>query len=130
MLLSYFVTSSERNFPEQLHLCCDNCAIKCECGKSDCGKFTQYPAEVIKQASKITVSECKIRQVLPDQIIDLPLKLISYYESCVHGIKKKSTHANFKTLIDIKFLVGFSEQQISQVLHNCDKLFSIEDILT
>ena len=30
----------------------------------------------------------------------------------------------------IKFLIGFSEQQISPVLDNCDKLFSIDNILT
>ena len=48
----------------------------------------------------------------------------------MRDMKSKSMSAEFKTLIDIKFLIGFTEQQISQVLDNCDTLFSIDDILT
>lgn len=128
MLLSHFdMSSSQVKCPEQLHLCCDNCASKCECGAPDCGKLTKYPAHIMLD-SKTANSRCSTRQVLPNQRNVLRTKLILYYKLLVHDMISKS--ANMKTLMDIKFLLGFSEQQISQVLDNCDKLFSIEDILT
>ena len=127
LLLSQFDNFSQVKFPKQLHLCCDNCSIKCKCGAPNCGELTKYPAQIQQDS---TVSECQIRQVLPAQKISLQSKLISYYNSFVRDLKSKSTTAEFKTLIDTKFLIGFSDQQISQVLENCEKLFCIDDILT
>ena len=127
LLLSQFDNFSQVNFPKQLHLCCDNCCSKCTCGATDCGELTKYPAQIHQD---ITVSESQIRQITPAQKISLHSKLISYYNSFVRDLKSKSKSAEFKTLIDTKFLIGFSEQQITQVLENCDKLFCIDDILT
>ncbi len=110
LLLSQFDNFSQVRFPKQLHLCCDNCSIKCKCGAPNCGELTKYPAQIQQDS---TVSECQIRQVLPAQKISLQSKLISYYNSSVCDLKSKSTTAEFKTLIDTKFLIGFSSQQIS-----------------
>ena len=128
LLLSQFDNFSQAKFPKQLHLCCDNCSSKCKCGAPNCGELTKYPAQ-IQQDSTVSNS-CQIREVLPAQKICLQSKLISYHNSFVRDMKSKSMSAEFKTLIDIKFLIGFTVQQISQVLDNCDKLFSIDDILT
>ena len=41
---------------------------------------------------------------------------------------QKSATNNTKAL-NVKFVLGFSELQINQVTNNCDKLFTIDDVL-
>jgi len=42
-LMKHF--QAEFSTPSCLHSCCDNCATQCNCGLSECGQSTDYPAE-------------------------------------------------------------------------------------
>lgn len=42
-LLQHFDNCSDIDSVEPLHLCCDNCAITCKCGSTDCKELTQFP---------------------------------------------------------------------------------------
>lgn len=128
-LLNHFDTSSEVKYPEPLHLCCDNCASKCKCGASDCGEMTKFPG-INEQENKTThsTSTCRTREVKHHQKDAVSSCLISYHKSLVNSLISKSAHGQLKTSTNLQFILGFSEQQISQVLDNCEKIFSLEDV--
>ena len=58
-LLKQFEDDSS-NSPKELHLCCDHCASKCQCGESDCGKLTSYPSKATEDKLNTTENVCKI----------------------------------------------------------------------
>ena len=108
-------------------MCCDNCAITCKCGSSDCGHFTRFPGSISKTASGVSK---RTRLGTQDQKNSLFKCLTNYHKSLVINLKKKSTNEQVKTLTDPQFLLGFSEVQIAQVLdNNCENIFTLRDIL-
>ena len=125
-LLSNFENSSAVTYPQPMHLCCDNCAITCKCGSSDCGHFTRFPGSVPKNASGVSK---RTRLGTQDQKNSLFKCLNNYHKSLVINLKKKSTNEQVKTLTDPQFLLGFSEVQIAQVLDNCENIFTLQDVL-
>lgn len=52
----------------------------------------------------------------------------SYHKSLIMDLAKTSAGDELKTLTDPHVLLGFSELQISQVMHNLHKLFTIDDV--
>lgn len=54
--------------------------------------------------------------------------LESYHQLALKDLIQKSGLIGLSTS-SIKFLLGFSELQISQVFENCDKLFSLDDVV-
>lgn len=60
-LLSFFESrQSEVESPLPIHLCCDNCALKCECGLEDCCAQVKSPV-----ASNTSNTPFKTRDVSP-----------------------------------------------------------------
>ena len=54
-LLGNFDNSSTATYPRPMHLCCDNCAVLCKCGSSDCGHHTRFPGSLHDNASGVTM---------------------------------------------------------------------------
>ncbi len=119
-LLNHF--ESVAMYPEQPHFCCDNCAIKCKCGMPH--EITKYPVMV----NKDTLSTSKQRKVLPPQKKVVEENLIKYHKSIVMQLVGSTANGNVKTLINLQFMLGFSQHQISQVLENVHRIFSIADV--
>ena len=121
-LLNHFESVSM--YPEQLHLCCDNCATQCKCGIPCCGNIIKYPVTAYKD----TLPTSKERAVSQQQKKIVEENLIKYHKSIVMQLIGTSANGNVKTLTNLQFMLGFSQHQISQVLDNLHRIFSIADI--
>lgn len=123
-LLQNFDGTSALSSPQPLHMCCDNCAADCKCGASDCGHLTKFPA------LSETENEClplRTRQGTREQEATVYEHLCRYHKSLVMELVRK-TGEDLKTLTNPQILLGFSEIQISQVVENVAKLFTIDDV--
>ena len=82
-----------------LHLCCDYCASKCECGSSDCGTLTTYPSKVLRQEPE---SKLRSRGITSEQREAAHEKLTTYHKMhvdfkfgehfCQNRIKNSNWH--------------------------------------
>ena len=119
-LLNHFEQVSV--YPEQPHLCCDNCAAQCKCGIPH---ITKYP---VTDTNNDATPASKEREVLQHQKKLVEEELIKYHKSIVMQLVGTTANGNVKTLTNLQFMMGFSWHQISQVLDNLHKIFSIADI--
>ena len=123
-LLSFFEPVRSVIKPSHRHLCCDNCALKCECGCTYCGVQSCYPA-----TSNTPSPLLKTRDVPIAKREELRSKLVSYYKEIVQSLKKSTTQeGKAKVLFAPKFLLGFSELHILQTVQHCHEIFSYSDI--
>jgi len=120
-LLSFFDCISESNITT-LHLCCDNCALECECGSDDCryACILKYP--MVCEAS---CPPSKTRLVSTAARTKVKEKLIMYHKEI---LDKLTNSIHEKVITPPKFLLGFSQLQISQVVQHCTEMFSVADI--
>ncbi|KAK3726558.1 hypothetical protein QZH41_001962 [Actinostola sp. cb2023] len=127
-LLCQFDNCNQINCPEPKHLCCDNCAKKCNCKNENCGKLTTYPGcvELTKQKANITGPTILVSKQQREALFE---KLASYDRSLVRYLISKSPHGELPTLTNLQFMLGLSHQQISQVVDSCDKIFFVEDVM-
>lgn len=126
-LLHYFDRTSDFSYPHPKHLCCDNCAVECNCAAMDCGLLTTFPC--IERETK-SIGPVITRQGTTEQAETVCKYLNTYYKSLALELCNTSTGAEpIKTIINPQFLLGFSEHQISQVIDNLDKIFSFDDVL-
>ena len=119
-LLNHFESVSL--YPEQPHLCCDNCATQCKCGMPH--NITKYPVT----ACKDTLPKSKEREVLQQQKKVVEDNLIKYHKSIIMQLVGTTANGNVKTLTNVQFMLGFSQHQISQVLDNLHRIFSTADV--
>ena len=54
--------------------------------------------------------------------------LIRYHKSIIMQLVGTAANGNVKTLTNLQFILGFSQYQISQVLDNLHRIFSIADV--
>lgn len=83
----------------------------------------KYPSVIPSQ--DIAVIE---RKVTAEQKVELSRLLTSYHKSLVMKFLSEHAHGDVKTRINLPLLFGFSDVQVSQVVDNCSKLFTIYDI--
>ncbi|XP_068724074.1 ATP-dependent helicase wrn-1-like [Montipora capricornis] len=121
-LLNHFESVSL--YPEQPHLCCDNCAAQCKCGMPHSDNITKYPVT----AYKGTLPTSKEREVLQLQKKVVEDNLIRYHKSIIRQLVGTAANGNVKTLTNLQFMLGFSQYQISQVLDNLHRIFSTADV--
>lgn len=108
--------------PVTLHLCCDNCAKDCDCGDERRGDLVKFPGMVTQDCADSTQNSKKSRVVSKEQQKAVYYSLTSYHKSLLKEIVKKH-HSNLK-VPSIKFMLGFSEVQIDQVVKNCHCIFT------
>lgn len=101
-------------------MCCDDCAAECKCSSLDCGKLTTFPG--INNEGK---EDTPIRKRQSGTLYE---KLHACHKVLVYELINKSGSGQLKTLTNSKFLLGFTELQISQVMDNVDKIFSVDDV--
>jgi hypothetical protein len=108
-----------------LHLCCDYCASKCECGTPECGKFTTFPLD-----ESVTEPESKLRSrdATSQQIELVHKQLTLYHKKIVTDLLNTTAKTDLRTLTGIPLLLGFSDIQIQQVVDNIEHIFTISDI--
>ena len=109
--------------PNPIHLCCDNCSAICKCGLEDC-KVLNYPAYLEPPGNESS----RKRHVTNEQRESLRTELIIYHKSLITSLLKRDANGKLKSFTHPKFLLGFSDIQISQVLDHCTEMFSISDI--
>lgn len=95
------------------------------CRDSECGNLTKFPST---EEQETATAICTRRVVSNEQQNMILSSLVSYHKLLLKELIQKAGHINLTTS-NIKFLLGFSELQIDQVLKNCDKLFSIDDVV-
>ena len=70
----------------------------------------------------------KKRQVDAEQRKTVEGLLIQYYKTILIKLLNTTAHGDVRTLTNLKFMLGFSEHQITQVLDNLDVIFSLSDV--
>lgn len=115
-LFKHFELPSEVEKPVPAHLCCDICAQDCCCGNSSCGELVTFPVNL--DQVDLANSSSKAREICDEQVEAVYTSLKTYHKSLVKEIMRKYQHPSLK-LSDVKFLLGFSELQIDQILQNC-----------
>lgn len=55
-------------------------------------------------------------------------RLTQYYKSIVIKLLNTTAHGDVRTLTNLQFMLGFSKHQITQVLDNLDRIFSLFDV--
>ena len=93
---------------------------------SNCTSHTRFPGSLCKNTTDVSM---RTRLVTPDQKNTLRKFVTNYHKSLVMNLKKKSRNEHVKTLTDPQFLLGFSELQTTQVLDNCENIFTVENVL-
>ena len=122
-LMKHF--DSELEQPEKVHLCCDNCAAGCKCGMGNYGIFAKYP---VHQSEETPLNPVRLREIPPQKQMVVEQSLTKYHKSLVRQLVNTTANGDIKTLMNMQFMIGFSDHQISQVVENLGKLFSLSDI--
>ena len=123
----FFDSSLSIDYPQLIHLCCYICALHCKCESIDCGKLTRFPGIIAHENDLL--KDANTRLVNPEQKSCICEYLICYHKSLITSLVKKSANGQLKTLADTSLLLGFSEVQVEQVVDNCGKLCTLQDIL-
>lgn len=122
-LLSFFDVQFSPKVP--LHLCCDNCSLICKCNSADC-KVLCYPTPSVGPSSGRMTSMQRV--ITTEQIQELKAKLYCFYKSLLIELLKRDSSGKLKVFNHPKYLLGFSDIQISQVITHAPKIFTIDDI--
>ena len=109
-----------------LHLCCDNCSLICNCGLEDC-KVLSYPAAQVQPHSNDSMPGKK-REITSEKCQELKVELYKFYKGLLLGLLKRDASGKLKIFNHPKFLLGFSDIQILQVIAHAPKIFTIDDI--
>ena len=123
-LLIFFKIKAKEFSPRKKHLCCDVCALECQC-EEDC------PQNNGSMLSKISVSNgvddvSKVRSVSEDERTTLGVLLKECQEKMRLEILKSNHHCFFT---DINQITGFSNSIIDDTVCKCEFLFSVDDII-
>ena len=89
-MLKYFDISLSIDYPEPIHLCCDNCARHCQCKSSDCGNLTTFPGISVYENDLHDVA--KTRTVTPEQKNSVYEYLHCYHKSLITNLIQKSAN--------------------------------------
>ena len=92
------------------HDCCSTCALQCNCGRSEC-RITTSETELTEVAMKVREVSQDDKQLLHSALLEL----------------KGSITSN--TIMAFGDCHGFSSQLVGEIIENCDKLFSLVDVL-
>ena len=107
-----------------LHLCCDNCCLVCSCGGKKCNKLS-YPAPSVEISNPKSGMQ---RNISSEQLERLRSELYGFHKELLSDILKRDGSAKLKLLNHPKYILGFSEIQITQIIDLAEKLFTIDDI--
>ena len=123
-LVDFFEDKGEGILAEKKHLCCDVCALECQC-EEDC------PQNNGSMLSKISVANggddtSKVRSVNEDERTTLRVLLKECQEKMRLEILKSNHHCFFT---DIDQITCFSNSIIDDSVSKCEFLFSVDDII-
>ena len=111
------------------HDCCDICAGGCKCGSENCGEFWSSckDSPSLPKLSTGPTSDCDsleiVRTVTQDRDT-LRKKLLEFQcEMATHGQADKMVTC-------LTYLLEFNAFHINQVIECCEKLFSVDNVVT
>ena len=107
-----------------LHLCCDNCSHICNCGSENCS-ILSYPNPVTEASNSKSTKQHKVS---PEKAEQLRSDLYNFYMSLISDPLKRDASGKLKVFTHPKYILGFSNIQISQVINHAGKRFSIDNI--
>ena len=109
-----------------LHECCDICAEKCKCGSNECTKVPKISIDEERPGSPVSCESTFTRSVSSEQKSELKALLTSYQKQLID-----SEIHNMTSIVGVpNVFLEFGRFQIEQVLRNCHKLFTLEDVIT
>lgn len=115
--------------PKNLHLCCDNCAIRCACGENECKSYSVYPGIINPDLpGKVPYDPNTSRDLNTEQRIGIKNGLVKYQKKLLINTAKKVANTQMHLHVPAEMLIGFGSVQIDQVLEKCDYIFTIEDV--
>lgn len=110
------------------HKCCDICASRCTCESYDCGVFWRPCQDGDQLLPELQLSACDgqrnhiTRIVNKQQKEQLREKLVKYHQDMIKQVE-------FQKMVTCpNYLLEFNAFHIDQVVANCHRLFTIEDI--
>ena len=110
---------------EILHECCDICAEKCKCGSNECTKVPKISIDEEGPGCPISSESILTRSVSSEQKRELKTLLTSYQKQLID-----SEIHNMTSIVGVpNVFLEFGGFQIEQVLRNCHKLFTLEDVV-
>jgi ATP-dependent DNA helicase RecQ len=102
------------------HTCCDNCAKTCNCGTARC--LFSLGLTIPKTTNEVPQ---QTRNVSCDQKKLLKSKLVAFRKNLI----KEKTQNMHNTVTLPTVLLEFGSIQILGILKNCEKIFTISDVL-
>ena len=109
-----------------LHECCDICAEKCKCGSNECTRVPKISIDEERPGSHVSCESTFTRSVSSEQKSELKALLTSYQKQLID-----SEIHNMTSIVGVpNVFLEFGRFQIEQVLRNCHKLFTLEDVIT
>ena len=106
-------------------MCCDICQLKCKCDGDSCSfKFFDLYCETSDNTEKENANRC----ITTNQRDSLKLKLEYLAKAHRFQFMKRIEKGNIPCLTPVDLLCGFGNTQITQIIDNCNKLFTIGDI--
>lgn len=110
-----------------LHMCCDNCAKRCNCNDRKCKSYALLP----NSTCTTSIEPISKRVVSPTQRSILFQKLQSLRKSIALKSVQGDQKGRKATVISCpSFFLEFTDIQIKQVMDNCGVITSIADIFS
>jgi len=122
-IVDFFEDKSQGILAEKNHLCCDVCALACQC-EEDC---PQNNGSMLSKMSFLNGDDTsKVRSVNEDDRRTLGVLLKECQEKMRLEILQSNHHCFFA---DIDQITGFSNSIIDHTVSKCEFLFSVDDII-
>ncbi len=128
LLMSSFGDPSQASKPNELHLCCDICAKKCQCGHC-IGVIESLELESVdlsEFAETESLSPPNPKQVLPKAIRDVIRQDLERfrYELCL-----QSPEPNAALIIGLELSTGLSDRLITHIVKQYNEIFVEQDLI-
>jgi ATP-dependent DNA helicase RecQ len=130
-LLSHFgISLGNVQSPQPAHLCCDNCALNCMCGMTQCKSYSIYPG-ILANPSQLNVElpiSNVIREVTSTHYQKLKEELVKFQKKLLMDVIGKVSMGQMHLHIPPQMVIGFGQVQMNQVLEHCGSIFSVDDV--
>ena len=114
---TYTVISLGNLPPVSGHQCCDICAKTCECGQDIC----KEPTTLVFEVREDSLPSGSVRTVEEKEKLQLRMELFQY-------MKNLLIHNTSGPVASVNMLHEFTPLHIKQVLDNCDKIKTVQDV--
>ena len=128
LLMLSFGDPSQAPKPKQLHLCCDLCANKCQCGHcTNVIESLQLESVDLSEFVEMeSTSPPSPKQLVPKAVRDVTRQDIERYryELCL-----QSPEPNAAPIVGLELSTGLSDRLISKIVNQCNEVSVEQDLI-